>query len=216
MTTGPAWELLTIPSTAFTISCTPRPSRLIRRKYQRSIPLADDNAANRAGLTIYTVPPPIITLPPLAITWDNPADIVYGTTLSSTQLNATANVPGTFNYAPAAGTLLSAGQTQPLLVNFTPTDTTNYNPTSKNVRINVLKATPSFSNLSSPVITYGTASTNVSGKISFGSFIPTGSVAITLNGVTQNAAIQSGGNFSSSFATNSLAPANPPYSIAYS
>jgi hypothetical protein len=82
------------------------------------------------------------------------------------------------------------------------------------VQINVLKATPSFSNLSSPLITYGTATTNLSGKLSFGSLIPTGSVAITLNSVTQNPAIQPSGNFSSSFATGSLAPA--AYSIAYS
>ena len=45
----------------------------------------------------------------------------------------------------------------------------------------------------------------VSGKISFGSLIPTGSVGISLNSVTQNAAIQAGGNFSSGFATGSLA-----------
>jgi hypothetical protein len=35
------------------------------------------------------------------ITWATPADIVYGTALSATQLNATANVPGTFVYTPA-------------------------------------------------------------------------------------------------------------------
>ncbi len=133
--------------------------------------------------------------------------------MSSTQLNATANVPGAFGYTPSAGTLLNAGSAQSLLASFTPTDTTNYNPTSKNVQINILKATPSFSNLSSPLITYGTASTTLSGKISFGSLIPTSNVAITLNGVTQNAAIQAGGNFSSAFATGSLAPA--AYSIAY-
>jgi hypothetical protein len=148
------------------------------------------------------------------ITWNNPADIVYGTALGATQLNATANVPGSFNYTPGSGTVLNAGAAQPLLASFTPTDTTNYNSTSKNAQINVLKATPSFSNLSSPSIATGTASTNLSGKISFGSFIPTGNVAITLNSVTQNAAIQAGGNFSSAFATGSLPPGS--YSIAYS
>ena len=147
------------------------------------------------------------------ITWNNPADIVYGTALSSTQLNATANVGGNFNYTPAAGTVLSAGSGQSLLASFTPTDSTNYNATSKTVMINVLKATPAFSNLSSPTIAYGTATTSLSGKLSFGSLIPTGNVAITLNSLTQNAAIQSGGNFSSSFATGSLAPGS--YSIAY-
>ena len=37
------------------------------------------------------------------ITWATPADIVYGTALSATQLNATTTVPGTFVYTPAAG-----------------------------------------------------------------------------------------------------------------
>src|SRR5207302_1210716 len=148
------------------------------------------------------------------ITWNNPADIVYGTALGSTQLNATASIAGGFSYTPSGGTLLNAGPNQSLLAGFTPTDTTNYNATSKNVQINVLKATPSFSNLSSPTIINGTATTNLSGKISLGVLIPTGSVAITLNSVTQNAAIQVGGNFSSTFATGSLAAGG--YTIAYS
>ena len=32
-----------------------------------------------------------------------------GTALDGSQLNATANVPGTFSYSPAPGTLLNAG-----------------------------------------------------------------------------------------------------------
>ena len=63
------------------------------------------------------------------LTWPLPANITYGTALSSTQLNATANVPGTFAYAPAAGTVLAAGP-QSLFVAFTPTDSANYNETS--------------------------------------------------------------------------------------
>ena len=50
------------------------------------------------------------------ITWGNSADIIYGTALSSTQLNASASVPGTFFYTPNNGTMLSAGQqTQELI-----------------------------------------------------------------------------------------------------
>src|SRR4029453_11443939 len=40
------------------------------------------------------------------ITWPTPADITYGTALGATQLNAAANVPGTFAYLPAAGAVL--------------------------------------------------------------------------------------------------------------
>jgi hypothetical protein len=158
----------------------------------------------------------VITKATPTITWNNPADIVYGTLLSSTQLNATANVPGSFSYAPAAGALLNAGPAQSLQANFTPTDTTNYNSTSRNVVINVLKAAPSFSSLSSPTIGCHAGSTTLSGQITFGSFVPTGSVAITLNSVTQNAVIQPNGAFSSAFNTGSLTPANSPQGITYS
>src|SRR5205823_9085 len=92
-----------------------------------------------------------------AITWNNPADISYGTALGGTQLNATASVAGTFVYTPAAGTVLSAGNSQTLHVDFTPSDTTNYNSASKDVVINVLKATPSITWSNPADIDYGTA-----------------------------------------------------------
>ena len=47
-------------------------------------------------------------------------DITYGTELSNVQLNATADVMGTFVYDPLAGTVLNAGDHQPLYVTFTP------------------------------------------------------------------------------------------------
>ena len=71
------------------------------------------------------------------ITWNNPADITQGTALGATQLNATANVPGTFAYTPAGGTVLAQGAAQSLSVRFTPTDTTDYNGASASVTINV-------------------------------------------------------------------------------
>lgn len=43
------------------------------------------------------------------ITWDQPDDINEGVALSSTQLNATADVPGSFVYSPGAGLLLAPG-----------------------------------------------------------------------------------------------------------
>jgi len=48
------------------------------------------------------------------ITWANPADIVYGTTLSPTQLCATASVSGAFAYSPGTGTVLNAANVQTL------------------------------------------------------------------------------------------------------
>jgi hypothetical protein len=79
------------------------------------------------------------------ITWNNPAPIVYGTALGGTQLNATASVPGVFVYTPAAGTVLQAGNHQPMHVDFIPADSVHYNSVSKDVYIDVLKATPTIS-----------------------------------------------------------------------
>lgn len=74
------------------------------------------------------------------ITWPSPAAITYGTALSATQLNATADAPGTFAYSPIAGTVPAAGSRE-LSVVFTPTDTTNYEGTTAGVTLIVNKAT---------------------------------------------------------------------------
>jgi hypothetical protein len=83
-----------------------------------------------------------------SLTWANPADITSGTPLGKTQLDATASVPGTFSYSPAAGTILSPGQGQVLSVTFTPTDTTDYTTVSARATVNVLEPTAK----ASPVI----------------------------------------------------------------
>src|SRR5207248_1233074 len=78
------------------------------------------------------------------ITWPTPAAIRYGTALSATQLNATASVPGTFVYSPAAGAVLNAGAGQTLSVTFTPTDAANYTAATGTVLITVDRATPTI------------------------------------------------------------------------
>jgi uncharacterized protein (TIGR02145 family) len=76
------------------------------------------------------------------LTWLYPADIVYGTLLSVNQLNASSNVAGTYVYTPPIGTLLNAGASQNLKVDFTPSDLDHYKLTSKTIPINVLKREP--------------------------------------------------------------------------
>jgi putative cofactor-binding repeat protein len=90
-----------------------------------------------------------------SITWATPAGISYGTALGSTQLNATASVPGTFAYTPAAGAVLSAGL-QPLLVTFSPTDSTNYSTATKTVTLAVGQAAPTITWATPTAITFGT------------------------------------------------------------
>lgn len=90
------------------------------------------------------------------IHWPHPADIVYGTPLGLAQLNATASVPGTFFYTPAAGTVLHAGAGQHLTALFVPSDAANYNVVSATVQINVLKATPAITWSNPTDLDYGT------------------------------------------------------------
>src|SRR6185436_8034757 len=118
------------------------------------------------------------------LTWSMPADIIYGTALSATQLNATASVPGTFVYNPIAGTVLSAGAAQTLSVTFTPTDAANYTTATKSVAINVLKATPVLTWPTPADIVYGTAlgaaQLNATSSVP-GTFVYTPAAGIVLN-----------------------------------
>lgn len=59
------------------------------------------------------------------ISWTVPASITHGDALSDLQLNAVADVPGVFEYQPAAGTVLSPGP-HTLTAVFTPTDGDEY------------------------------------------------------------------------------------------
>lgn len=87
-----------------------------------------------------------------------PAAITYGTALSTTQLNATANTAGSFTYTPANGTILNVGTNQVLSVNFSPTNTSNYNSVNgSTVLITVNKATPIITWANPSAIAYGTA-----------------------------------------------------------
>jgi type VI protein secretion system component Hcp len=81
------------------------------------------------------------------ISW-NPAPIAFFTTLTATQLNATASwtvggnvatVAGTFTYTPPAGTLLTPGP-HTLTATFTPSDTIDYTAATSSAPIVVLAA----------------------------------------------------------------------------
>ena len=108
------------------------------------------------------------------ITWPAPTAITYGDPLSNTQLDATADVPGTFSYTPAAGTVLAAGS-QTLSVTFTPTDSADYTPVTDTVPLTVGQATPTITWPAPAAITYGTplgnsqldSTANVAGTFSY-------------------------------------------------
>lgn len=86
------------------------------------------------------------------LTWATPAPLTYGTPLSGIQLDATANVAGSFAYTPAAGTILTAGN-RSLVAEFTPTLSQYYYSTSAKVTLVVNKTattTTIISNLPNP------------------------------------------------------------------
>lgn len=125
------------------------------------------------------------------ITWPAPAPISYGTALSGAQLDATANVAGTFAYSPAAGTVLHAG-IQTLSVTFTPTDTTDYSPTGASVMLSVSQVAPVITWATPAPISYGTAlsgtqldaTANVAGTFSYspaaGTILPGGTQTLSV------------------------------------
>ena len=78
------------------------------------------------------------------IIWPAPAAVAAGTTLGSNQLNATANVPGTFTYTPAAGVDLTVAGTTTLTAAFTPTDNLDYASVTSQMTLTVTGPPPAY------------------------------------------------------------------------
>jgi hypothetical protein len=92
--------------------------------------------------------------------------------------------------------------------------------TTPNINFNLTfvsptKATPEFSNVTAPSIIVGMASTVLTGKISAGTLIPTGSVVINLDGNLQSAAIQPDGTFSATLSTGSFPVGIFPINVSF-
>jgi len=100
------------------------------------------------------------------ITWATPGDITYPAPLTATQLNATANVPGTFTYTlptggPALGAVLHAGTGQLLDVMFTHANGADYTTASAQVAINVLPGAQAISVDPVPAVVLGTPTATI-------------------------------------------------------
>jgi Dockerin type I domain/GEVED domain/Bacterial Ig domain len=119
-----------------TLTYTPAPGEFGTSTFQLQIQDSggtDNGGVNLSQQQTYT----ITVIQELLVTWANPADIIVGTPLSDQQLNATANVSGSFVYSPQAGTVLAVGNDQVLRVTFTPDDPF-FNAVNKEVEINVV------------------------------------------------------------------------------
>ena len=129
------------------------------------------------------------------ITWANPGDIVAGTPLGSTQLNASATVAGTFVYNPPTGTVLQSGSNQPLSVTFLPADTADYAIATDTVYINVTASAVNTATTAGNVsATYSPAAQNVtlSAAVTSSSAVNGGTVMFTVLGASVSAAVTNG------------------------
>jgi Flp pilus assembly CpaE family ATPase len=89
------------------------------------------------------------------IQWQGPSPIAFGTALGEDQLNASASIPGKFEYSPAAGEKLAPG-VHTLSVTFTPTDTFNYTPAEASVPVEIYETAPTTITWFNPsTIAYG-------------------------------------------------------------
>jgi hypothetical protein len=138
-----------------------------------SVTVTATDAAQVSGSVAFT-----ITVDPATpvVSWANPASIVFGTVLGPAQLDATASVPGTFSYSPAAGTLLPPGGGQSLQVTFTPADSADYTSASATAAISVTSQA-CISGTSTGALTIGAGK---AGCITGGT--QTGAVSVTSGG----------------------------------
>jgi hypothetical protein len=125
------------------------------------------------------------------ITWTYPRAIRYGTPLSSSQLNARTNVPGTLVYTPAVGAVLRAGA-RTISVLFTPKDTTAYTAVSETVPIQINQVVPTINWPPIASIEQGTALSitqlNATSNV-FGTFTYHPGAGTVLPAGTQNLAV---------------------------
>jgi hypothetical protein len=158
-----------------------------------------------------------------SVTWSSPPAIRYGTTLSSMQLDATASVPGSFVYTPAAGTLLAAG-TDTLAVTFVPSDTTDYSNVTVATTLQVTQAAPVITWPAPGSLIAGTslssaqldATASVPGTFSYspsaGTVLPTGTSTLTAQFTPVDATDYSSVSTSTSVIVTASAPVVPTVS----
>ncbi|MGH9414283.1 MAG: YDG domain-containing protein, partial [Terriglobales bacterium] len=142
----------------------------------------------------YTLTEPIlsasITRATPSVSWTAPSPIGYGAVLGATQLDATAPVPGTFTYTPAAGAILAAGS-QSLSVTFTPTDAADYASVTSAVALSVTRAPLTITGLSAANKPYdGATAASLSGTAVLSGIV--GNDAVSLAGTPAGAFAQSG------------------------
>jgi hypothetical protein len=175
-----------------------------------------------------------ITRATLTVTAGN-ASKTYGDavpTLSGTMVGVkfSDNISATYTAYVAAGgmTLVTAstpvaGSPYPIIpaVSGSPSAVLdNYTVVPVNGNLQVLEATPSFTSVSIPNVVFGQGSSTVSGTIRYAgtgaTVIPTGSVAVTVNGQSGTGTILANGTFTASVPTGSLPASGTGHTVTLS
>jgi uncharacterized repeat protein (TIGR03803 family) len=138
-------------------------------------------------------------------------------TLGAATQDATLDSMGDFAATFDTSSLAVSGS--PYTITFSYPGDASFSAVSASSTLTVTQAAPSFTGLSAPAITYGTATTTISGQLQSNStqLVPAGeTVQVTLHGVTQQAVLDSGDNFTATFDTSTLGVSGSPYPITFS
>ncbi|HUO08425.1 MAG TPA: MBG domain-containing protein [Phycisphaerae bacterium] len=176
---------------------------------------SDSNFTHASASTTFTIDPatPALVVTGGIFTYDGQP---HGASVSVLGIDGVTPVSGTttFDYGGTSDPPVDAGYYY-AIASFTSSDP-NYADTVNYDSIEIDPATPAFSNLSAKAAASDGSITQVSGHIGAGAVAPAGDVvSIRFAGVTQAAAIDANGNFSSLFATPNLS-SGESYTIRYS
>lgn len=175
---------------------------------------SDSNYTSVSGAATLSIgmAPPTITVNGGTFTFDGSAHTATATVAGVGGAPVSGSL--SFTYNGSATVPVNAG-TYAVFASFTSSDS-NYTFGSGVGTVIINKATPSFSNLSSPIILVGTGNTPISGHIAAGTVIPVGeTVNVTLNGISQSATIDALGNFSVGFPTGPLVAGTYPVTFGF-
>jgi hypothetical protein len=138
--------------------------------------------------------------------------LTYSWTINGQAAAATAPNP-TLTWAQLQA--LGVNAAQPFNVSVTVSDGNGSTATSANAQVTVNKATPTFSQLSAPTVTVGTGNATITGTLSAGTLIPSGSVTVKVDGGSPvTATINPDGTFSASVPVSTLAAG--AYNVTFS
>lgn len=129
-----AAQLNATSSVPGTFTYSPAPGTVLTAGIQKlSVTFTPTNSAYTTATTSVNL---IVNKATPTVTWATPAPISSGTPLSSSQLDATSTVPGTFYYNLPAGYILPPGS-HTLSVTFMPTDLADYLSATATVTLTV-------------------------------------------------------------------------------